>query len=53
MLLDRQYSSEMHLETYCISCGFRKFFHPPAQSQEGSWLIAMEQARAKYTITNL
>jgi hypothetical protein len=53
MFVDRLFSSEMHLETYCISCGFRKFFHPPAQSQEGSWLLKVEQTRAKNTIASL
>jgi hypothetical protein len=52
-LIDRQYSSSMHMETYCISCGLRSFFHPPAGSKEGRWLLAKELYRAKLTITKL
>jgi len=53
VLLDRQYSSLMHMETYCISCGLRSFFHPPRESEQGRWLLAKELSRAKLTITKL
>jgi hypothetical protein len=53
MFIDRQYTSIDHLETYCISCGTRVFFHPPSASQEGKWLLRKEQLRAKSTIANL
>lgn len=53
LFVDRQYTSSQHLETYCIRCGTRNFFHPPQQSEEGRWLLAKESLRAKLTITSL
>jgi hypothetical protein len=53
VFIDRQYSSVDHLETFCIMCGTRKFFHPPAESGEGRWLLAKEKLLAKNTITSL
>ena len=53
MFLDRQHSSVGHLETYCISCGERKFFHPPQESSEGRWLLKKEVLRAKATMSSL
>ena len=53
MFVDRQYSSVDHLETFCIACGSRKFFHPPAQTGEGRWLLEKEKLLAKNTITTL
>lgn len=53
VLVDRQYSSVAHLETYCIKCGKRKFYHPPTDSSEGTWLLKKEIQRAKDTISPL
>ena len=53
MFIDRQYSSVLHLETYCMSCGSRKFFNPPQNTMEGQWLLKKEQSRAKATISSL
>jgi hypothetical protein len=53
VFVDRQYTSIQHIETYCIGCGLRKFFHPPKESEEGRWLLAKETLRAKNTITRL
>lgn len=53
LLIDRQYSSLSHLEIFCINCGFRKFFHPPTESAEGTWLLKREVLRAKATISPL
>ncbi len=53
MFIDRIYSSPMHLETYCILCGNRKFFNPPESSEEGKWLLKKEQLKAKATISPL
>jgi len=53
VFIDRQYSSIDHIETFCIMCGARKFFHPPSQSLEGRWLLEKEKLRAKRTITSL
>jgi hypothetical protein len=53
MFVDRQYSSQVHIETYCITCGARKFYHPPLESKEGLWLLNLESLRAKTIITSL
>jgi len=53
VFVDRQYSSTQHLETYCLVCGERQFYHPPTESEEGKWLLAKELFRAKFTITKL
>jgi hypothetical protein len=53
LFIDRQYSGVQHIETYCIVCGSRNFFHPPTESEEGRWLLAKELSRAKHTITRL
>jgi hypothetical protein len=53
VFVDRQYTSVDHMETFCMMCGFRKFYHPPTQSQEGKWLLLKEKYRAKSTITSL
>jgi predicted nucleic acid-binding Zn-ribbon protein len=53
MFVDRQYSSVMHLETYCIRCGNRKFYHPPSDTTEGQWILNQEKLRAKTTIASL
>lgn len=53
VFIDRQFSNIDHMETFCIMCGSRKFFHPPSESAEGRWLLEKEKLRAKHTITNL
>ena len=53
VFIDRQYSSSDHIETSCIGCGKRKFYHPPQDSREGRWLLLNEKYRAKSTITSL
>lgn len=53
MFVDRLYSTADHLETQCILCGSRKFFHPPSESEEGRWLLAKERVRAKNIIISL
>lgn len=53
MFVDRQYSAVGHIETYCLYCGSRKFFHPPEDSEEGRWLLKKEQLKAKATISSL
>lgn len=53
MFVDRQYTTVDHVEIFCISCGFRKFFHPPSESKEGRWILLKERLRAKHTITSL
>jgi DNA-directed RNA polymerase subunit RPC12/RpoP len=53
MFIDRQYSSPMHLEVYCLYCGSRRFLNPPESTAEGRWLLKKEQLRAKATISSL
>lgn len=53
VFIDRTYSSEMHLETYCIMCGTRIFYSPPQNTSEGKWLLKKEVLRAKATISSL
>ena len=53
MFIDRQYSNIDHLETYCLSCGNRRFFHPPSESRQGQWLLDQEKLRAKTIIASL
>lgn len=53
MFVDRQYSAYDHLETYCIFCGNRVFYHPPSESVEGQWLLQKEIYRSKNIIASL
>lgn len=53
LFVDRQYTKVDHLETFCLTCGSRKFYHPPSDSIEGQWLLKKEALRAKVTITPL
>ena len=53
MFVDRIHSNIDHLETYCVKCGNRKFYHPPSDSKEGLWLMCQERLRAKAIITSL
>ena len=53
MFVDRQYTSIDHLETYCIICGLRKFYHPPSSTSEGKWIITQEKLLAKNTMMPL
>lgn len=53
IFIDRQYTTIDHIETFCVSCGDRKYYHPPQNSKEGTWLLQKEKLRAKVTMTNL
>jgi hypothetical protein len=53
VFVDRQYTTVDHLETACVLCGNRTFYHPPSETKEGKWLLQKEKSRAKHTITNL
>jgi predicted nucleic acid-binding Zn-ribbon protein len=53
VFVDRQYTTAEHIETACITCGHRKFYHPPSATKEGQWILQKEKSRAKHTITNL
>ena len=53
MFVDRIYTTTLHIEVYCLACGSRRFFHPPEDSIEGTWLLKKEVLRAKATIAPL
>jgi len=53
MMIDRVYTSLSHIEIYCFICGSRRFFHPPLESGEGTWLLKKELERAKTTTSPL
>lgn len=53
VFVDRQYSSVEHIETSCIVCGNRVFYHPPSKTSEGQWILQKEISLAKNTIVNL
>lgn len=53
MFVDRQYSSHIHIEIFCLCCGSRRFFHPPEESIEGRWILQKEILMAKNTIASL
>jgi len=53
MFIDRLYTSLDHIETFCIVCGSRKFYHPPRDSKEGQWILQLEISRANSTIMSL
>jgi hypothetical protein len=53
LFIDRLHTTIMHIETYCIRCGSRKFYHPPTESREGRWLLQKELLRTKHTITQM
>jgi predicted nucleic acid-binding Zn-ribbon protein len=53
VFVDRQYTTVDHLETSCVTCGNRTFYHPPSATSEGQWILQKETYRAKHTITSL
>jgi predicted nucleic-acid-binding Zn-ribbon protein len=53
MFVDRQYTTIDHVEIFCLTCGFRKFFNPPSSSRVGLWILQQEKLLVKNTITPL
>ena len=54
MFVDRSYNAQNHLETFCIICGTRKFYHNFSKEDiEAQWLLKMEQMRAGTSISSL
>ena len=49
MFVDRVYTAHNHVETFCIKCGNRKFYHN-SQSKEALWLMETEKTRIKALI---
>lgn len=48
MFVDRVFTSEVHLETYCINCGKRDMYHyPENHGKYAQWIFNKEKARAK------
>jgi predicted nucleic acid-binding Zn-ribbon protein len=54
VFIDRVFSSYSHLETFCINCGERKFFHNfTEEDKKAQWLLEIEIKRAKASISTL
>ncbi len=54
MFVDRMYNAENHIETFCVVCGARKFYHNwNEEDKEAQWLLSIEKERAKLTISQL
>jgi hypothetical protein len=52
VFVDRTFSADNHIETFCIICGSRKFYHNwGADDLEAQWLLAAEKKRAAATIS--
>lgn len=52
MFIDRSFSEHNHLETFCIRCGSRKFYHNFDKiNGEAAWLWKMEQMRMAHSIS--
>jgi len=52
VFIDRAFTAENHIETFCIVCGSRKFYHDwEPSNQEAEWLLAAEKKRAATTIS--
>jgi hypothetical protein len=52
MFLDRAFSQHNHLETFCIRCGARKFYHNfDKVNGEAARLWRMEQMRMEASIS--
>lgn len=48
------YNAENHIETFCIICGARNFYHNwNPDDKEASWLLEIEKKRANLTISQL
>jgi hypothetical protein len=51
MFVDRAFSEHNHIETFCIRCGERKFYHNfDKEDREATWLWQMEKKRAEALI---
>lgn len=49
MLVDRVFTTSIHLEIYCINCGRRKMFHYPENCGDYAiWIFQKEKERAKF-----
>lgn len=54
VFVDRMYNAENHIETFCLICGKRKFHHNwNEEDRKAQWLLEIEKARAKLTISQL
>ena len=52
MFIDRAFSEYSHMETFCIRCGNRKFYHDFSKTDgESAWLWKMEMLRMKASIS--
>jgi predicted nucleic acid-binding Zn-ribbon protein len=52
VFVDRTFNADNHIEIFCIVCGSRKFYHNFSEGdKEAQWLMKMEKARAKLSIS--
>jgi hypothetical protein len=49
MFVDRVYTTDNHVELFCITCGARKFHHN-SNEREALWLIQSETKRMQALI---
>lgn len=49
MFVDRVYTTDNHVELFCIVCGARKFYHNSTE-REALWLIQSEMKRIQALI---
>jgi hypothetical protein len=49
VLVDRVFTTQIHIEIYCINCGKRDMFHYPQNCGEyAQWIFQIEKERAKF-----
>jgi len=54
VFVDRAFNALNHIETFCVVCGNRKFYHNFTEKDiEAQWLLKMEQMRAEISISSL
>lgn len=54
LFVDRAYTALNHIETFCIKCGNRNFYHNfTEEDKEAQWLLKIEQMRAATSISSL
>jgi hypothetical protein len=52
MFIDRAFTEHNHMETFCIRCGSRKFYHNfDMTDKEAAWLWQMEKMRMAASIS--
>lgn len=47
MFVDRVHTASDHMEIFCVTCGMRIMFHPPAEYRSIKWLVEAEGSLLK------